>query len=46
LKHHGLVRVRRRTAQKGGPSGTVFGIFIPDDPNLAATEKQAAAVTA
>ncbi len=46
LKHRGMVRVRSRTAQQGRPSGTVFEIFIPDDPNLAAPEKQADAVTA
>jgi|HubBroStandDraft_1064217.scaffolds.fasta_scaffold31123_1 PAS domain S-box-containing protein len=46
LKHRGLVRVRSRTAQNGRPSGTVFEIFIPDDPSLAAAEKRATAVTA
>jgi signal transduction histidine kinase len=46
LKHRGLVRVRSRTAQNGRSSGTVFEIFIPDDPKLAAPEKRAAAVTA
>jgi signal transduction histidine kinase len=39
LKHHGLVRVRSRTATPAdGPartnSGTVFEVFIPDDPGL------------
>ena len=39
LKHHGLVHVRSRTAASqpnGGlkSSGTVFQIFIPDDPGL------------
>ncbi len=39
LKHHGSVRVRSRTAAPAdGPartdSGTVFEIFIPDDPEL------------
>jgi PAS domain S-box-containing protein len=37
VKHGGLVHVRSRTAQDGKPSGTVFAIFIPDDPNLAAS---------
>jgi signal transduction histidine kinase len=46
LKHRGLVHVRSRTAQKGRSSGTVFEIFIPDDPSLATPEKRAAAVTA
>ncbi len=37
LKHHGLLRVRSRTAApSGGPeqrgSGTVFEIFLPDEP--------------
>jgi signal transduction histidine kinase len=34
LKHGGLVHVRSRTAEPGKPSGTVFQLFIPDDPNL------------
>jgi len=35
-KHHGLVHVRSRTAGPLGRSaGTVFQLFIPDDPNLA-----------
>ncbi len=34
LKHRGLVHVRSRTAEPGKPSGTVFQLFIPDDPNL------------
>jgi signal transduction histidine kinase len=46
LKHHGLVHLRSRTARPGRPSGTVFEIFIPDDPSLAAPEKRATAVTA
>jgi signal transduction histidine kinase len=33
-KHGGLMRVRSRTAQGRRASGTVFEIFIPDDPNL------------
>jgi signal transduction histidine kinase/HAMP domain-containing protein len=45
-KHHGLIHVRSRTASAGGPSGTVFQIFIPDDPNLAAPVKQLAAASA
>jgi PAS domain S-box-containing protein len=47
VKHHGLVHVRSRSAaqgrQAGKTSGTVFQIFIPDDPNPAATAKQTAA---
>jgi PAS domain S-box-containing protein len=45
-KHRGVVHVRSRTAAAGGPSGTVFQIFIPDDPNLAAPAKQMAAASA
>jgi PAS domain S-box-containing protein len=41
VKHHGLVHVRSRIASQGKASGTVFQIFIPDDPHLAATSKQA-----
>ena len=44
-KHHGLIHVRSRTVAAGGPSGTVFQIFIPDDPNLAAPAKQMAAAS-
>ncbi|HUH64539.1 MAG TPA: ATP-binding protein [Terracidiphilus sp.] len=33
-KSHGLVRVRSRTASEGHASGTVFEIFLPDDPRL------------
>jgi len=40
LKHNGLVRVRSRAAssdseQASKPFGTVFQLFIPDNPNLA-----------
>jgi signal transduction histidine kinase len=37
LKHRGLVRVRSRIAAQASArknSGTVFEIFIPDDPHL------------
>jgi signal transduction histidine kinase len=34
VKHHGLVHVRSRIAQSGKSSGTVFQIFLPDDPGL------------
>jgi PAS domain S-box-containing protein len=38
LKHHGRMRVRSRAANgdysQGSRSGTVFQIFIPDDPSL------------
>ena len=33
-KHSGLVHVRTRGAAAGGPSGTVFQFFIPDEPEL------------
>jgi len=36
VKHRGLVHVRSRAAAGGKSSGTVFQIFIPDDPNLSA----------
>ena len=42
MKHRGLVRVRSRTAQNGHASGTVFAIFIPDSPELAAPAPNAA----
>jgi PAS domain S-box-containing protein len=40
LKHHGRIRVRSRAASNGDHSlrlgsGTVFQIFIPDDPSVA-----------
>ena len=40
LKHHGRIRVRSRAAANGNHaqtsgSGTVFQIFIPDDPSVA-----------
>ena len=39
MKHHGLVHVRSRTAAQSASTqekstGTVFEIFLPDDPNL------------
>lgn len=40
MKHHGLVHLRSRQAGAGTPSGTVFQIFLPDDPRLTATPKQ------
>jgi signal transduction histidine kinase/HAMP domain-containing protein len=43
VKHGGLVHVRSRTAALGTPSGTVFQLFIPDDPNLKAAPAQTAA---
>jgi len=30
VKHHGTVRVRSRVSGAGGPSGTVFQLFLPD----------------
>ncbi len=41
-KHKGIVHLRSRTAHKGEPpaghaSGTVFQIFLPDDPSLKST---------
>jgi PAS domain S-box-containing protein len=47
LKHHGLVRVRSRIAAPTSAaarhnSGTVFEIFIPDDPHLTNSMNSAA----
>ncbi len=39
-KHRGQIHVRSRIATAGSPSGTVFQIFIPDDPNLATPARQ------
>ena len=45
VKHGGLIHVRSRTVAQGAPSGTVFQIFIPDDPSLTpAPDHTAAAV--
>jgi PAS domain S-box-containing protein len=44
VKHRGVVHARSRTAAQGRASGTVFQIFIPDDPDLAAAAKQTQAV--
>jgi signal transduction histidine kinase/HAMP domain-containing protein len=46
VKHGGLIHVRSRTAAPGTPSGTVFQIFIPDDPNLTASPIHTAAAMA
>jgi PAS domain S-box-containing protein len=43
IKHGGLVRVRSRTSRDGKASGTVFEIFIPDDPGLGTASKTAVA---
>ncbi len=45
-KHRGLIHVRSRPAFSGAPSGTVFQIFIPDDPNLAVQARQTVSVSA
>jgi PAS domain S-box-containing protein len=46
VKHRGLVHLRSRPAQDGQSSGTVFEIFIPDDPKLAAPVRKTAAAMA
>jgi signal transduction histidine kinase/HAMP domain-containing protein len=46
VKHGGLVHVRSRTPALGTPSGTVFQLFIPDDPNLTAAPSQTTAAMA
>ena len=33
-KSHGIVHLRSRAARDGAASGTVFQIFLPDDPSL------------
>jgi signal transduction histidine kinase/HAMP domain-containing protein len=43
MKHRGMIHVRSRSAHERKASGTVFQLFIPDDPNLADTAKMAAA---
>jgi PAS domain S-box-containing protein len=45
VKHHGLVHVRSRTAAEGKASGTVFQLFLPDDPHLAAQAGRRAEAT-
>ncbi|UWZ86875.1 sensor histidine kinase [Occallatibacter riparius] len=40
-KHRGLVSVRSRAAGNGGPSGTVFHLFLPDDETLASRQRSA-----
>jgi signal transduction histidine kinase/HAMP domain-containing protein len=42
VKHRGLVHVRSRAAAQGKTSGTVFQLFIPDDPNMTAPAEQTA----
>jgi signal transduction histidine kinase len=44
LKHHGLVHVRSRPASRGGSSGSVFQIFLPDNQNLEGAGRQSVAV--
>jgi signal transduction histidine kinase len=44
-KHRGLIHVRSRPAVAGQASGTVFQIFIPDDPYLAVPVKQTASAS-
>lgn len=46
LKHGGLVHLRSRAAAPGEPGGTVFQVFIPDNPNLNAGDRRTVAVTA
>jgi PAS domain S-box-containing protein len=46
VKHRGIVHLRSRTALDDPASGTVFQIFIPDDPGLAAPQTQVASATA
>jgi signal transduction histidine kinase len=46
VKHRGIVKVRSRTSKEGRDSGTVFSIFIPDDPNLAVADRPVTAIEA
>jgi PAS domain S-box-containing protein len=39
-KHNGTVRVRSRVASNGGPSGTVFQMFLPDNQELTTAVSQ------
>jgi signal transduction histidine kinase len=43
VKHRGIVHVRSRPEIAGPDSGTVFSIFIPDDPDLVAVPPAAVA---
>jgi signal transduction histidine kinase len=45
VKHQGLVHVRSRIAQPDRTSGTVFEIFIPDEPTLAGPSQPPAAAS-
>jgi PAS domain S-box-containing protein len=46
-KHKGKIRVRSRSAALGGPSGTIFELFFPDETELvSAAEIEAQAVSA
>ena len=45
-KHKGSMRVRSHSDTLGGPSGTIFELFFPDEPEVvAAPEAEAAAVS-
>jgi len=44
-KHRGFVHLRSRPAKSSQTHGTVFQIFIPDDPTLAAPPSKAAAAS-
>ena len=44
-KHHGIVHLRSRTASAGKSSGTVFQIFLPDDPDQTAAAGKTAETT-
>jgi PAS domain S-box-containing protein len=46
VKSHGLVHVRSRTPSDGRSPGTVFEIFLPDDPSLFAPEAKSAEAAA
>jgi PAS domain S-box-containing protein len=46
VKHRGVVHLRSRSAGEGKPGGTVFQVFIPDDPGLATRDRHTVAATA
>ena len=45
VKHKGSMRVRSHSDQLGGKSGTIFELFFPDEPELAAIPETEVPVT-
>jgi PAS domain S-box-containing protein len=46
VKHGGIVHVRSREAGKSAASGTIFHLFLPDDPTLSSTARANVAAAA